>query len=92
MPIAIAIAVPVSVPLPKSVPVTIPVSISISIFISAVKESMQTFLVGGLGLSALSKRLTSWLESHASLEDQVQVIDDGSGELTIYLIGAEKQY
>ncbi|MFV2044074.1 MAG: hypothetical protein ACC700_12695 [Anaerolineales bacterium] len=50
------------------------------------------FLVGGLGLSELSKRLTSWLESHASLEDQVQVIDEGSGELTIYLVGAEKQY
>lgn len=50
------------------------------------------FLVGGLGLSDLSKRLTSWLESHASMEDQVQVIDEGSGELTIYLVGAEKQY
>ena len=50
------------------------------------------FLIGGLGLSELSKRLTSWLESHASLEDQVQVIDEGSGELTIYLVGAEKQY
>jgi len=50
------------------------------------------FLVGGLGLSELSKRLTSWLEFHGSLEDQVQVIDEGSGELTIYLVGAEKQY
>jgi len=49
------------------------------------------FLVGGLGFSELSKRLTSWLESHASLDDQVQVLDEGSGELTIYLLGAEKQ-
>jgi len=50
------------------------------------------FLVGGLGLSELSKRLTSWLESHGSLDDQVQVIDEGSGELTIYLVGKETQY
>ena len=49
------------------------------------------FLVGGLGFSELSKRLTSWLQSHASLDDQVQVIDEGSGELTLYLLGAEKQ-
>jgi len=50
------------------------------------------FLVGGLGISDLSKRLTSWLETHGSLDDQVQVIDEGSGELTIYLVAAETQY
>lgn len=50
------------------------------------------FLVGGLGFSELSRRLTSWLETRGSLEDQVQVLDEGSGELTIYLLPAETQY
>ncbi len=50
------------------------------------------FLVGGLGFSDLSRRLTSWLETRGSLDDQVQVIDEGSGELTIYLLPAETQY
>jgi len=44
------------------------------------------FLVGGLGLADLSKRLTGWLEAQGPLEGQVQVIDEGSGELTIYLL------
>ena len=44
------------------------------------------FLVGGLGLADLSKRLTAWLEAQGPLEGQVQVIDEGSGELTIYLL------
>ena len=50
------------------------------------------FLVGGLGFSELSRRLTSWLETRGSLDDQVQVLDEGSGELTIYLLPAETQY
>ena len=50
------------------------------------------FLVGGLGFSELSRRLTSWLDTRGSLDDQVQVLDEGSGELTIYLLPAEKQY
>jgi hypothetical protein len=44
------------------------------------------FLVGGLGLADLSKRLTGWLEAQGPLDGQVQVIDEGSGELTIYLL------
>ena len=48
------------------------------------------FLVGGLGLADLSKRLTLWLDAHGPLDGQVQVIDEGSGELTIYLLGQEQ--
>jgi hypothetical protein len=44
------------------------------------------FLVGGLGLADLSKRLTAWLDAQGPLEGQVQVIDEGSGELKIYLL------
>ena len=44
------------------------------------------FLIGGLGLADLSKRLTGWLEAQGPLEGQVQVIDEGSGELKIYLL------
>ncbi|MGH2621198.1 MAG: hypothetical protein ACRDHG_11610 [Anaerolineales bacterium] len=44
------------------------------------------FLVGGLGLADLSKRLTTWLDAQGPLEGQVQVIDEGSGELTVYLL------
>ena len=44
------------------------------------------FLVGGLGLADLSKRLTGWLGAQGPLDGQVQVIDEGSGELTIYLL------
>jgi hypothetical protein len=46
-------------------------------------------LVGGLGLADLSKRLTGWLDAQGPLEGQVQVIDEGSGELTIYLLVPE---
>ncbi len=46
------------------------------------------FIVGGLGLGDLSQRLTSWLEAQGPTEYQVQVVDDGSGELTIYLASA----
>lgn len=44
------------------------------------------FMVGGLGLADLSKRLTGWLGAQGPLDGQVQVIDEGSGELTIYLL------
>ena len=46
------------------------------------------FIVAGLGLGDLSKRLTTWLEAQGPTEHQVQVVDDGSGELTIYLASA----
>ncbi|MCJ7501432.1 MAG: hypothetical protein MUP80_00010, partial [Acidobacteriia bacterium] len=46
------------------------------------------FIVAGLGLGDLSKRLTTWLEAQGPTEYQVQVVDDGSGELTIYLPSA----
>jgi len=47
------------------------------------------FVVGGMGLAELSERLTSWLEAQGPTECQVQVIDEGSGELTIYLLGQD---
>jgi hypothetical protein len=47
------------------------------------------FLIGGLGLADLSRRLTNWLEAKGPLEGQVQVIDEGSGELTVYLLVPE---
>ena len=47
------------------------------------------FIVGGLGLMELSNRLTSWLKAQGPMEAQVQVVDEGSGELTIYLLAQE---
>ena len=46
------------------------------------------FIVAGLGLGDLSKRLTTWLEAQGPTDYQVQVVDNGSGELTIYLPSA----
>jgi len=48
------------------------------------------FLVGGLGLSDLSDRLTGWLEAQGASDCEVQVLDDGSGELMIYLLGHDR--
>jgi hypothetical protein len=47
------------------------------------------FLVGGLGLAELSRRIVAWLEGQAPLDAQVQVFDDGSGELSVYLLAQE---
>jgi hypothetical protein len=47
------------------------------------------FIVGGLGLADLSDRLASWLKKQAPMDAQVQVVDEGSGELTIYLLAQE---
>ena len=47
------------------------------------------FIVGGLGLMELSNRLTSWLKAQGPMEAQMQVVDEGSGELTIYLLAPE---
>ncbi len=46
------------------------------------------FVVAGLGLSEFSSRLTTWLEAQGPVDYQIQVVDDGSGELTIYLASA----
>jgi hypothetical protein len=48
------------------------------------------FLVGGVGLSDLSERLTGWLEAQGANDCEVQVLDDGSGELMIYLLGHDQ--
>ena len=47
------------------------------------------FIVGGLGLAELSDRLALWLKAQGPMEAQVQVVDEGSGELTIYLLTSE---
>jgi hypothetical protein len=47
------------------------------------------FLVGGMGLAELSDRLAAWLKTNGPMEAQVQVVDEGSGELLIYLLGKE---
>jgi hypothetical protein len=47
------------------------------------------FLVGGMGLAELSDRLAAWLKANGPMESQVQVVDEGSGELMIYLLGKE---
>jgi hypothetical protein len=48
------------------------------------------FLVGGLGLADLSERLTIWLDAQGASDCEVQVLDDGSGELMIYLLGHDQ--
>jgi hypothetical protein len=48
------------------------------------------FLVGGLGLSDLSDRLAGWLEAQGANNCEVQVLDEGSGELKIYLLGHDR--
>jgi hypothetical protein len=44
------------------------------------------FIVGGLGLADLSNRIAAWLEGQAPMDAQVQIVDDGSGELLVYLL------
>ena len=47
------------------------------------------FLIGGMGLAELSDRLAAWLKANGPMEAQVQVVDEGSGELMVYLLGKE---
>ncbi|MFX0145788.1 MAG: hypothetical protein ACFE9C_17115 [Candidatus Hodarchaeota archaeon] len=47
------------------------------------------FLVGGIGMAELSDRLAAWLKANGSMDAQVQVVDEGSGELMIYLLEKE---
>ena len=47
---------------------------------------MCEFRVKGVGMSELSRRITAWLDAQEALESQIQVVDEGSGELTIYLL------
>ena len=55
----------------------------------AAEGRRSDFVVGGLGLAELSKRITKWLEAQGPMDHQVQVVDEGSGELTIYLLAPE---
>ena len=49
-------------------------------------ERLSQVTVGGLRLSEFSKRVTAWLEEHGATKFPLQVIDDGSGELTVHLL------
>jgi hypothetical protein len=55
----------------------------------APEERKSEFLVGGMGMAELSDRLAAWLKANGPMEAQVQVVDEGSGELMIYLLGKE---
>jgi len=46
--------------------------------------------VGGLPLSKLSRRATDWFELVGKPGFSIQVVDDGSGELTIYIRDSEE--
>jgi len=41
--------------------------------------------VGGLSLSKLSRRATDWFSLVGNPDFSIQVVDDGGGELTIYI-------
>jgi hypothetical protein len=56
----------------------------------AAEGRRSDFLVGGLGLAELSNRLTAWLREHGPMDAQVQVVDEGSEELNIYLLSEEE--
>ncbi|MFQ5947056.1 MAG: hypothetical protein ACE5NC_12560, partial [Anaerolineae bacterium] len=49
-------------------------------------ERLSQVTVGGLRLSEFSKRVAAWLEEHGATKFPLQVVDDGSGELTVNLI------
>ncbi len=52
----------------------------------APEERLSQVTVGGLRLSEFSKRVAEWLEEHGAAKFPLQVIDDGSGELTVHLL------
>lgn len=56
----------------------------------AAEGRRSDFLVGGLGLAELSNRLAAWLKERGPMNAQVQVVDEGSEELRIYLLGEEE--
>jgi hypothetical protein len=56
----------------------------------AAEGRRSDFVVGGLGLAELAKRITKWLKAQGPMDHQVQVIDEGSGELKIYLLAPEE--
>ncbi len=56
-------------------------------YASEARES--EYIVGGLGMAELSRRLTVWLEARRAENCQVQVVDDGTGELALYLSSQE---
>ena len=56
----------------------------------AAEGRRSDFLVGGLGLAELSNRLAAWLKEQGPMSAQVQVVDEGSEELIIYLLSEEE--
>jgi len=56
----------------------------------AAEGRRSDFLVGGVGLAELSNRIAAWLKDQGPMNAQVQVVDEGSEELIIYLLGEEE--
>ena len=56
----------------------------------AAEGRRSDFLVGGLGLAELSNRIAAWLKEQGPMSAQVQVVDEGSEELIIYLLSEEE--
>jgi hypothetical protein len=56
----------------------------------AAEGRRSDFLVGGLGLAELSNRIATWLKEQGPMSAQVQVVDEGSEELIIYLLSEEE--
>ena len=56
----------------------------------AAEGRRSDFLVGGLGLAELSNRIAAWLKEQGPMNAQVQVVDEGSDELIIYLLSEEE--
>ena len=42
--------------------------------------------VGGLGLAEFSRRAAEWFNALGATKNPIQVVDEGSGELTVYLL------
>ncbi len=45
--------------------------------------------VGGMGLADFSNRITDWFNAFGAAKSPVQVVDEGTGELTVYLLEGE---
>ena len=45
--------------------------------------------VGGMGLADFSTRMTDWFNTVGAAKSTVQVVDEGTGELTVYLLEVE---
>nr|NIM21899.1 hypothetical protein [Candidatus Latescibacterota bacterium]NIO78103.1 hypothetical protein [Candidatus Latescibacterota bacterium] len=44
------------------------------------------FKIAGMGMAEFSRRAADWFEAMGAAKFPVQVVDDGSGNLTVYLL------